>query len=216
MSEDTIEQIEVDLGGGVKAMLSKEDGQKFIANRDLKVKAFNEKEAQLQAKSDAEASAAAKAKQDQEERIAMEAAKNGELDLLKNHHAAEKAKLAQDNLSLSLQSALASRQDLVASAVPDVSAMLAMSGDIVRENGKTLHKAADGTTQSIDAYLDSWLEARPHYKTSTMPPKQSGDGDKKIPVDVDTITRAEYDKQPSKYLQALAARKLIVKDQLNG
>ena len=210
MSEE--ETIEVDLGTGTKVSMPKEDGLRYIASRDEKAKAFNALQAQVTTREAAEKASLEKAQQEEEKRIAIEAAQKGELDLLNNHHAAQLIKRDSEILSVSIQAELAARTDIVASALPDATTMLANGGELTWENGAAVHKAADGSVQTLKTFVDSWIESRPHYRNSNLQKKAGGDGNPQPPAGVDVISRSEYDTNPTKYLQQIAAGKLIVKD----
>ena len=209
MSEEQAETIEVNLGGGVNIVMPKEDGLKYIADRDSKAKAFNELQAQVVAREASEKTAADELKLGEEKRIALEAAQKGQLDQLNNFQSAELLKRDNELLKLSIQSSLATMDNVMSAAVPDITSLLLASGDYAYANGVLAHKA---TGQDFAQSVKAWLESKPHYQASAIPTKKSGDNDGVLPPGVETITSAEYNKNSHKYSSALVARTLVIKD----
>ena len=204
--EENKDTIEVDLGGGVKTRMPKEDGLKYVADRDAKVKAFNDLQSQVAAREVAEKQAAENLKSEEEKRVAMEGAQKGQLDQLNEYHAGQLALRDQENLTLSIKSQLAGNKDIVSTAVPNLTTLLV--SEFTKKDGMYVH-AVSG--KSLTDYLPEYLENNPHFKASAIPKKVGGEGDAIIPAGVETITIAEHNKNPKKYASQIEQRKMIIK-----
>lgn len=214
MSDDNNkpEMKEVDFRG-VKALLPVEQADAFIAARDEQAKAYNELKAQIDAKAAAEQSAAERAKQEEERRIALEAAQKGQVDQLENHFKSQLHEKERLLLKVSVKAELSANKNLVSAAVPDVTAMLANDPGVVLEGGNLMHKGPDGTLKPFNQFVDEWIESKPYFQASKIPARQSGDGQPKIPADVEVITTEEWRAHPKKYAALAAQNKLIVKEE---
>ena len=204
--EQTVEMMDVDLGAGVTVSMTKEQGLKVIEERNTKTQAYNDLVSQKESEAAAQVAAAEKLKEAEELRVATEGLAEGQLAQLTKIHAADIAKRDNKLLRLSIQNQLAASPDVIASAVPDVTTLLA--NQFVEGDDGT-YKTATG--QTLSEMLPAYLEANPHYKASAIPPKIGGESDGKIPAGVDVITSAEYMKNPKKYAQRIEERTLIVK-----
>lgn len=181
------ETMEVDIPGGVKVTLPKDQAQKVIAERDKRAQDYRslaEKVGAIEAaKAQAEAQAAAETRRAQE----VELAKKGEVDELRKLMTGDKDRAISDLSSklmrLHVANAVATNPRVVPEARADaISLLMASAGfkldgdtlQVVAADGKPL---ADQAGQAIgtDAFIASWLEKRPHYLLDSTP---SGSGAK--------------------------------------
>lgn len=197
---DEPETMEVDLGGGVTQTMSKENAAKFIAHKDERTKSYNDLVAQNTTRDNAEKQAVENLKAEEEKRVAIEAAQKGQIDKLTEIYEGQLYKKDQENLRLAIKSQLATRDDMVSSAVPDSTDILLNSGEYEVRNGDVVHKT---TGEAFDSCVGKWLESRPHAKASNVPKKIGGDSDGELPSDVETVTASEFNKHPKKYAYAV-------------
>lgn len=175
---------------GVKVELSKADADKLIAGRDadkLRAREYQEKLGKLEADTQA---AMAKAAKSEEDRLALEAAKKGEMDqvraLMTKEHREREAKLSAKARDKHLAALVAGNANIAKTAVADIVDQLRTrtqynfdteSVTVIDEAGQPL-KSQDGKPVEVDAFLGTWLENRPHYLLDKTPKGSGGEGAK--------------------------------------
>ncbi len=230
------EMMEVDLPGGIKISIPKDQAAKVIAGRDAdkaSARAQSEELGRLKAVSEAETAKATKAEQDKQ---ALELAKKGEIDqvreLLTKQNTETVEKLAGKYRDVHLRSLIAQADGLLklpdaakqASLVDDLLAQLrpscrfdlnADSLCVLGQDGRPA-LGSDGKPKTADAFLKEFLDARPYLRQPTQSPGSGGAGGGAGPATPGSITLAEYDaacKDPGRAqatAQAIAAGKLRV------
>ncbi len=199
------DEIEVDLPGGVKLKMPKDQAQKVIAGRDStkeELRKANEQLGSLTAEKRAADEKAAKAEQD---KAATEAMKAGDIKKLEEIHTkaltAERAKVAERLRNKGLTAAIASNTNIAPTAVDDIVAQLkaltAYDFDsdsiIVLDAAGQPIKDTAGKHQSVDTFLEPWLAQRPHYLLDGTPPGSGAVKGGKPGAQPGKITQAEYD-----------------------
>lgn len=231
-NETPPETMDVDLPGGNKATLPKDLALKVIAARDTDKKTLrdmSEELGALKAAKDAETAKAAKAEQD---RLAIEHAKKGEVDqvreLLTKENKATVDKLAAKYRDVHLEALVARSPKLLKLAtdaeqqqlVRDVVAQLRSSClfnleqdtlQVIGADGRPA-LASDGKPKSADAYLEEYLDARSHLRVPTTSSGSGAAGSGKGAAVVGTIKQSQYDHKNAEQARALAAGKLKIVD----
>lgn len=210
--------VEVELQGGVKVKLPEEQAAAYAEARK-KDKAEREELAKV--------AGAAKAEKEQEaqrraqieaEKAAIEAAKNGEIEkakeLLTKQTNEKVGKLAERYRDTHLRSQVASLPGLL--KLPDAGAQKALVDDVVAQlrggcrfdmDSDTLQVigqdgrpalAADGKPLQVDAWIGSFLEARPYLRQPTTAPGSGAAGSGGGKGGAASITKAALDAMPPK------------------
>jgi len=181
--------IEVDIAGA-KVSLPKDVAEKVILWRDTEKAARRdllEKSGKLEA--DLSAKEAARIKSE-EDKLAMEAAKKGEIEqvraIMSRESKDREAKLAQKYLAKHLLAAVSSRKDVADTATDDIVDQLKQRSKydfdsdavvVLDEAGQPIKDEA-GKLIQVDAWLGRWLEKKPHYLRDRTPVGSGAQGGK--------------------------------------
>ncbi|MFA7301939.1 MAG: hypothetical protein WC069_06535 [Candidatus Shapirobacteria bacterium] len=180
---------EIDIHG-IKVSVPLADAEKIISGRDndkAKIREYQEKFGKLEA--DAAASLA-KANKAEEDRLAIEHAKKGEVEqvreLMTREAKVREAKLSAKARDKHLAALVAGNDGVIKSAVPDIVEALrgrtqynfdTESVTVLTEAGQPM-LGDDGKPMEVDAFLGKWLEKRPHYTLDKSPKGSGGSGAK--------------------------------------
>jgi hypothetical protein len=219
-SGGAVDEIEVDLPGGVKLKLPKDQAQKVIAGRDTTKEELRKANERLGAL-DAEKRAAEDAKTAAErEKAALEAAKAGDMAKVKELHTAEltaeRTKISGKLRDKGLQATIGGNTKIVPAAVADIVEQLRgrfaydFESDslIVLDAAGQPVKDTAGKTQSVDSFLEPWLAQRPHYLLDGTPPGSGAAKGGNLGKSPGKISQADYDaaaKDPAR-AQVVAAQ----------
>ncbi len=225
------ETMEVDLDGE-KIVLPKDQALKVIAKRTADKKTRNEQTEELgrlKAEKDAES---AKALKSEEDRLALEAAKKGEIDkvreLLTSQNKKQVDALAAKYRDTHLEAMVARSPALLkladdagqATLIKDIAAQLRTSCqfDLERDTLVVIGAdgrpalASDGKPKTADAYLAEFLEARPYLRLPTTSSGSGAAGSGKGQAVVGTIKQSQYDHKNREQSRLIAAGKLKIVD----
>lgn len=200
-----MDTIDVDIDG-LKITLPKDQGEALIAKRQAtkeEARKLGERLGALEAEKRTAEEAAAAAKRAQE---AAEALKAGDIQRLEKIHTekltTERTRLSAKLRDKALAASVAKAPKLVPTAVDDVvdqlRARTAYDFDsdsvIVLDAAGQPQKDDSGKPVTLDSFLGSWLEKRPHFLLDSTPPGSGATGGGKPPVTAGgQINRADYD-----------------------
>lgn len=197
---------------GTEIELPAETAKSVIAARDDTKRRLAELQQVNESRTAAEEASRLKAEQAEERRVAEEAAAKGQLDQLKSLHQADLQKQAQQIKKLKIQTALGSVESIARTALPDITNALSADESVTLDGDNLIFNRKDGTSVGFNDYLGEYLKDRPHFTVKTVPPGSGAEGSNPPSPDIPEITRAEYDNNRAKYGQALADKKLTIKD----
>lgn len=199
-----METIEVDIDG-LKLTLPKDQGEALIAKRQAskdELRKANERAGSFEAEKRTAEDKAAAAHREKE---AAEALKAGDIKKLEEIHTskltAERAKLGAKLRDKGLAAIVAKAPKVVPTAVDDITEQLRgrtqydFESDslIVLDAAGQPQKDDSGKPMTLDSFIGSWLEKRPHYLLDSTPSGSGAQGGGKPPKGGSTITSSEYD-----------------------
>lgn len=167
--------------GETQVELPADQADAIIAERQKLKEAKNELALKLQAEAEAKAAAEQKALNEAKRAQAAEALKKQDIEaaerILNEQHQQRISEMASVLKDLHLQRVLAGREDIVPSAVGDIAEALGSKltlGDnntlaVAGPDGLPLTDPQTGTAVGVDAFIEQYLNDRPHYKRSTIP-----------------------------------------------
>lgn len=194
------DEVEVDLPGG-KIKLPKAAAEAVIKARDS-FKEENRKTNERLGAIEAEKKNAEDAKRKAEDDKAMsEAAKAGEIDKVKQIAGQHVARLAERYRDRALEGSIGKVAGILPQAVADIAAQLraCCKFDVETDTLVVIDAAgrpvsgADGKPLQVDAWINSYLEARPWFREANKTPGSGATGGTDKQGVVPTITQAEYD-----------------------
>lgn len=196
--------MEVDIDG-LKVTLPKDQAEQLIAKRQAtkdEQRKLNERLGALEAeKRTAEEKAAAA----QREKEAAEALKAGDIKKLEEIHtsklSAERAKLGAKLRDKGLAAVVAKAPKVVPSAVDDITEQLRARTQYDFDSDSVIVLNAAGQPQTddsgkpvtLDSFIGSWLEKRPHYLLDSTPSGSGAAGGGKPPAAGKVITSAQFE-----------------------
>lgn len=196
--------VEVDLGSE-KLSLPKDIAGKVIAWRDAQkqsTREIHERIGKIEADKQAAEAARLKAEEDKQ---AIEHAKKGEIDqvreLLTKQSREREAKLASHLRDKALRAAVASAPKVVPTAVDDIVDQLRARSRydfdadavVVCDEAGAPVKDTSGKPVAVDAFIGEWLTKRPHYVLDSTPPG-SGAASGQSRANGKTMTREAWEK----------------------
>lgn len=186
--------------GDQKIELPAEQAEAIIAERQRLKEQQQDLALKLKAEAEAKAAAEQKAVDESRRAQAIESLKKQDIEaaekILSEKYETELTRKTAALKDLRLQAMLATREDLVPSAVKDIAealgSKLTIGSDdnlaVAGTDGLPLADPQTGAPISVDAYIEQYLSDRPHYKRSTVPTSTSaapgGEAPKSTPAPI--------------------------------
>ncbi len=220
-----MDTIEVDIDG-LKLTLPKDQGEALIAKRQAtkdESRKLGERLGALEAEKRTAEEAAAAAKR---ERDAAEALKAGDIKKLEQLHTekltAERTRTATRLRDKGLAAVVAKTPKLAPTAIEDVVEQLKARTQYDFESDSVIvldaagqpQKDDSGKPMTLDSFMGSWLEKRPHYLLDSTPSGSGATSTGTPPKGGATITSREYDAAAKDPARAQAVAKQIAAGQL--
>lgn len=215
-------EIEVDLPGGVRAKLPREQAEKVIAGRQTwknEREELTRKYGALEAEKAAAEQARAKAENDAAHLAAIKA---GEIEKAKEIAARGPMerlnKLSSKYRDQAIENKLRAIEGIVPEAIPDIVSQLRQSCqfnldsetlEVTDAAGRPL-TGSDGAAIEADAYLSQFLEKRPYFRRASQAPGSGSSGATKITSEPGVIRRADASRLTPSQAQALAKGQLKI------